>query len=494
MTANLARILTDTVERHPDRPAVKLGDTTLSYARLDAAVARCAGLLRRLGVQPGDRVGVMLPNVPYFPITYYAILRVGAVVVPMNVLLKGRETSFYLSDSGAKVIFAWMGFADAAKVGAQAAGAELIVVTPGEFDKQLAGEEAVSDVAERKASDTAVILYTSGTTGTPKGAELTHANMASNAATTARLVSATVEDRFLGALPLFHSFGQTAAMNLSVSVGAMLSLLPKFSAKECLEIVQGDKITIFLGVPTMYVALVGYPDADKYDVSSMRLCISGGAAIPVEVLRGFEKRYDAAVLEGYGLSETSPVASFNHPDRERKPGSIGTPIAGVEMKLVDDDGNEVAQGEVGEICIRGENVMKGYWDRPDATAAVLKDGWFATGDVAKTDEEGYYFIVDRKKDMIIRAGYNVYPREIEEVLYEHPAVAEAAVVGTPHSEFGEEVAAVVVLKEGATATPEELREYVKSQVAAYKYPRRVVVIDELPHGPTGKVLKREIKL
>jgi long-chain acyl-CoA synthetase len=494
MTANLARILTDTVTRDPDRPAVKLGDTTLSYAQLDGAVARCAGLLRRHGVQPGDRVGIMLPNVPYFPIAYYAILRLGAIVVPMNVLLKGRETSFYLSDSGAKVIFAWMGFADAAKVGAEASGAELVVVTPGEFDKMLAGEEPVTEVVDRVASDTAVILYTSGTTGTPKGAELTHANMLSNARVTAEMVSATREDRFLGALPLFHSFGQTASMNLAISVGALLSLLPKFSAKECLEIVQSDQITIFLGVPTMYVGLVQYPEAESYDVSSLRLCISGGAAIPVEVLRAFEKRYGAVVLEGYGLSETSPVACFNHPGRERKPGSIGTPIAGVAMKLVDEEGNEVPDGEVGEIAIRGHNVMKGYWERPDATLAVMRDGWFATGDMARKDDDGYYFIVDRKKDMIIRAGYNVYPREIEEVLYEHPAVAEAAVVGMPHPEFGEEVAAVVVLKEGATATPEELRDHVKAQVAAYKYPRRVILIDELPHGPTGKVLKREIHL
>ncbi|MEP6464150.1 MAG: long-chain fatty acid--CoA ligase [Frankiaceae bacterium] len=494
MAANLASILTDTAQRCPDRPAVKLGDSTLTYAQLDGAVARCAGLLRRLGVQPGDRVGIMLPNVPYFPIAYYAILRVGAVVVPMNVLLKGRETSFYLSDSGAKVIFAWMGFADAAKVGAEAANAELVVVTPGEFEKLLGGAEPVTEVAERDANDTAVILYTSGTTGTPKGAELTHANMLSNAQSTAKMVSATEEDRFLGALPLFHSFGQTASMNLSVYVGAMLSLLPKFSAKECLGIIAADKITIFLGVPTMYVALVQYPEAEEYDVSSLRLCISGGAAIPVEVLRSFEKRYDAIVLEGYGLSETSPVASFNHPGRERKPGSIGTPISGVELKLVDDDGKDVPQGEVGEICIRGENVMKGYWQRPEATESVMKDGWFATGDMARTDEEGYYFIVDRKKDMIIRAGYNVYPREIEEVLYEHPAVAEAAVIGTPHPEFGEEVAAVVVLKVGASATPEELRDHVKAQVAAYKYPRRVVLAEELPHGPTGKVLKREIHL
>jgi len=239
---------------------------------------------------------------------------------------------------------------------------------------------------------------------------------------------------------------------------------------------------------------VQYREAEDYDITSLRLCASGGAAIPVEVLGMFEKRYDAMLLEGYGLSETSPVASFNHPDRERKAGSIGTPIRGVAMRLVDDEGSEVALGEVGEICIRGDNVMKGYWQRPEATAAVMKDGWFATGDLATQDEDGYYFIVDRKKDMIIRAGYNVYPREIEEVLYEHPAVAEAAVIGVPHAEFGEEVAAVVVLKAGATATAEELREHVKAQVAAYKYPRQVVLIDELPHGPTGKVLKREIQL
>ena len=493
MTANLAHILTDSVDRYADRPAVKLGEASMTYAQLDGAVARCAGMLRRLAVQAGDRVGIMLPNVPYFPIVYYAILRVGGIVVPMNVLLKGRETSFYLTDSGAKAIFAWMGFADAAKVGAEAAGAELVVVTPGEFEKALAAEEPVTETVDRDGSDTAVILYTSGTTGTPKGAELTHANMYTNATITAdTLAKATAEDRFLGALPLFHSFGQTCSMNVAVYTGAMLSLLPKFTAKECLEIIQRDKITILLGVPTMYVGLVHFPAAKEYQTYSLRLCISGGSALPVEVIKAFESTFDAVLLEGYGLSETSPVASFNHPDRERKAGSIGTPIAGVEMRLADDEGNEVGPGEIGEICIRGHNVMRGYWQNPEATASVMKDGWFATGDMATLDEEGYYFIVDRKKDMIIRAGYNVYPREIEEVLYEHPAVAEAAVIGTPHAEFGEEVAAVVVLKDGATATPEELRDHVKAQVAAYKYPRRVILIEELPHGPTGKILKREI--
>jgi long-chain acyl-CoA synthetase len=242
----------------------------------------------------------------------------------------------------------------------------------------------------------------------------------------------------------------------------------------------------------MYAAMLHSPDSEKYDTSSLQVCISGGAAMPVEVMRGFEEHFGCTVLEGYGLSETSPMASFNHPDRERKPGSIGTPVKGVEMKVVDDDGNEVAQGESGEIVIRGHNVMKGYWKRPDATAEAIRDGWFHSGDIGRIDDEGYFFIVDRKKELIIRGGFNIYPREIEEVIYEHPAVREAAVIGVPHPELGEEVAAAVVLKTGSTASEAEIRDYVKANVAAYKYPRHVWFVDELPKGATGKILKREI--
>jgi long-chain acyl-CoA synthetase len=242
----------------------------------------------------------------------------------------------------------------------------------------------------------------------------------------------------------------------------------------------------------MYGALLHHPDREKFDVSCLRVCASGGAALPVEVLRGFEEAFGCKVLEGYGLSETSPVASFNHPDRERKAGSIGTPIEGVEFRLVDDAGDDVEPGAVGEILIKGHNVMKGYWKQPEATAESIKDGWFATGDMAKVDDEGYYFIVDRKKELIIRGGFNIYPREIEEVLYEHPAVREVAVVGIEHAELGEEVGAAVALKDGAEASPDELRAFVKEQVAAYKYPRHVWIVDELPKGPTGKILKREI--
>ncbi|HEY3020171.1 MAG TPA: long-chain fatty acid--CoA ligase, partial [Solirubrobacteraceae bacterium] len=440
-------------------------------------------------------VGIMLPNVPYFPIVYYGILRAGGVVVPMNVLLKGREVAFYLGDPKAKVLFAWGDVAGPAEEGAREAGAEVIVVRPGEFDGVLASAEAAPDVADRVAEDTAVILYTSGTTGKPKGAELTHGNLRRNVEITAvKLVGAHEDDVVLGALPLFHSFGQTCSMNAAVRAGACLDMIPRFDPGKALEIMQRDGVTVFQGVPTMFHALLNHPERERYDTSRLRLCTSGGAALPVEVLRGFEAAFRCKVLEGYGLSETSPVASFNHPDRERKPGSIGTPIEGVEMKVFDDKDNEVAQGEVGEIVIRGHNVMKGYWNRPDATEEVMRGGWFHTGDMAYVDEEGYFFIVDRKKDMIIRGGYNVYPREIEEVLYEHPAVSEAAVVGVPDEKMGEEVGAAVSLKPGAEADADELRYFVKQRVAAYKYPRKIWFVDELPKGPTGKILKREIEV
>ena len=309
----------------------------------------------------------MLPNVPYFPIAYYAIVRAGGVVVPMNVLLKGREVKYYLEDPEARLLLAWHGFAEAAHEGAQAAGAEVIDVAPGEFEQLLAAEEPDRELSEREGEDTAVILYTSGTTGQPKGAELTHANLLRNAEVSQSLFF-TEDDVVLGALPLFHTFGQTVCMNTGALAGATLTLIPRFDPGKALEIIQRDKVTLFAGVPTMYNAMLHHRDRDEYDTSSLKLCVSGGSAMPVELMRGFEEAFGCKILEGYGLSETSPVASFNHPDRERKPGSIGTPIEGVEMKVVDDDGNEVAQGEVGEIVIRGHNVMKGYWKRDDATA------------------------------------------------------------------------------------------------------------------------------
>jgi long-chain acyl-CoA synthetase len=496
MSENLATILTDSAAAHGDRTAFKLDDVELTYSVLDGSSARIAALLRSKGLEPGDRVGLMMPNVPYFPAIYYAILRAGGIVVPMNVLLRGREVKFYLSDSGARLLLAWHDFADAAEAGASEAGAEAVLVKPGEFEQLVMEHEPDAGVAERDADDTAVILYTSGTTGTPKGAELTHANLHRNCTVTqTTLGEFSHEDVLLGALPLFHSFGQTCTMNSAVAVGACVTMLPRFDPEKALRIIERDQVTVFQGVPTMYNAMLHADNADSVDASCLRLCMSGGAAIPVELIRGFEDKFGCVILEGYGLSETSPVASFNHPDRERKPGSIGTPIEGVEMQVWDDDGNELPRGEVGEIVIRGHNVMKGYWERPEATAeAIDENGWFRTGDMAKVDEDGYFFIVDRKKDLIIRGGYNVYPREIEEVLYEHPAIQEVAVLGVPDESLGEEVGAAVVLKKGESLDADGIKAYVKEQVAAYKYPRRIWFEDELPKGPTGKIMKREIEV
>jgi long-chain acyl-CoA synthetase len=509
MGLNLASLLTERAERTPDAPAIRLGELELSYGELDERSARLATLLREKGLEPGDRVGVMLPNVPEFPVAYYGVLRAGCVVVPMNVLLKRREIAFYLEDSGAKLLLAWHGFLEEARGGAAGAGAELVEVEPADFAALLAAQPPASgapsppmegerhigtEIADTAEDDTAVILYTSGTTGKPKGAELTHMNLFRNADVSGRTTSEIAQgDVVLGALPLFHSFGQTVSMNASLKVGACLTLVPRFDPGEALATMQRDGVTHFYGVPTMYGALLHHPERGSFDTSSLRICITGGASMPVEVLRGFEDAFGAKVMEGYGLSETSPVACSNHPDRERKAGSIGTPIEGVEMQVVDEDDNPVAQGEVGEIVIRGHNIMKGYWQRPDATAEAMRGGWFHSGDMARTDEDGYFYIVDRKKDLIIRGGYNVYPREVEEVLFEHPKIREAAVVGVPHDEWGEEIGAAVVLHEGEELAPEEVGAYVKERIAAYKYPRVVWFLDDLPKGPTGKILKREIE-
>jgi long-chain acyl-CoA synthetase len=495
MGLNLASIVTESAARTPDSVAVRLGGFELTYADLDDRSARLAALLRDKGLQQGDRVGVMLPNVLEFPIAYYGVLRAGGVVVPMNVLLKRREIAFYLEDSGAQTLLAWHGFGEEARAGAADAGTELIEVEPRAFAELLGDLEPDTEVADTGEGDTAVILYTSGTTGKPKGAELTHFNLSRNAEIASHTTCAIkAGDIVLGSLPLFHSFGQTVSMNASLRVGATLTLLPKFDPGETLEIMQRDSVTHFYGVPTMYGALLHHPGREDFDTSSLRICITGGASMPVEVLRGFEEAFECELLEGYGLSETSPVASSNHPGRPRKPGSIGTPLREVEMKVVDESDAEVPQGEVGEIVIRGHNVMKGYWQKPEATDEAMRGGWFHTGDMARIDEDGYFFIVDRKKDMIIRGGYNVYPREVEEILYEHPKIREAAVLGAPHDQWGEEICAAVVLHEGQELAPEEVSTYVKERIAAYKYPRQVWFIDDLPKGPTGKILKREIQV
>jgi long-chain acyl-CoA synthetase len=479
----------------PEHTALRMDDQVLTYAGLDDITARLAHMMTSMGIEPGDRIGLMVPNVPEFGLVFYAALRAGAVVVPINPLLKEREIAYYLGDSGARFLFAWHQIADVAAAGAKEAGAEPVVVGGPSFAESYSSHPPASEVVAREPLDTAVILYTSGTTGRPKGAELTHGGLNRNQEVTARnLLLLAPDDVIMGCLPLFHVFGLTCGLNAAIATGATLTLIPRFNPDKALAVIERDRVTVFEGVPTMYAAMLGTDPATRPDASSLRVCISGGAAMPVEVMRQFEDAFGAIVLEGYGLSETSPVASFNHPHAPRKPGSIGTPVEGVAIRLVGQDRQEVASGEVGEIEISGHNVMKGYWGKPEETAATIRDGWLATGDMARADEDGYLFIVDRKKDLIIRGGYNIYPREVEEVLYEHPAVAEAAVVGMPHASLGEEIGAAVVLKAGADVSPAELSAYVRSRLAAYKYPRRVWLLDSLPKGPTGKILRREVTI
>ncbi len=493
--SNLASNLVTTAQAHPDKVAIKLDDAELTWAQLHGLAAKAAGALRAAGLEPGDRVALILPNVPAFPVLFYGTLLAGGTVVPMNPLLKAGEIEYFFSDSGAKLAFAWGDFLDEARRGAEGTTTRVIASGPvGPSEEDLPAGEPIAAPVERADDDTAVILYTSGTTGRPKGAELTHRNLDLNAQRSAEdIIRIGTDDVVMGCLPLFHVFGLTCGLNTAVRTGATLTLVPRFEPGKALEVIARDGVTIFEGVPTMYGAMLHHPDASSADTSSLTTCVSGGSSLPEQTLKEFEEAFGVRLLEGYGLSETSPVASFNMLDQPSRPGTIGRVIPGCEMKLLDADGTELGPGEgAGEIAIRGDNLMKGYWNKPEATATAIPDGWFRTGDMATVDEDGYYTIVDRKKDMIIRGGMNIYPREVEEVLYSHPDVLECAVVGVPHPELGEDVGAAVSLREGATGDVEEIKAYVKDRIAAYKYPRTVWVLEDLPKGPTGKILKREI--
>jgi len=507
MSLNLALLLTESAKKYPAEPAVIFDAFRLNYAQLNGASNQFANALSRAGIKRQDKVAIMLPNIPQFPIAYYGALKLGAVVVPMNVLLKSDEIEYMLKNSEASALITFEGFAQEAFAAFQRVPdcKQLIIAQmPGSPHPLPAAENVYGftdfmkdsspkfDIVPTMPDDTAVILYTSGTTGKPKGAELTNFNMFYNAQFAGTLVPVNPGDVALVTLPLFHSFGQTSLMNVAIGRGAAITLLPRFDPVKVLEIIQRDKVTLFGGVPTMYFALLNTPNRADYDSSSLKYAVSGGAAIPVEILNAFKQVFGVEILEGYGLSETSPTVTFNLPGKS-KAGSIGTPIWGVEVKLFDAEDKEVAPGEMGEIVVRGHCVMKGYYKNPLATEEAMRNEWFHTGDIAKADEDGYYFILDRVKDMIIRGGFNVYPREVEEVFYQHPAVREAAVLGVPDPKMGEEVKAFVALKTGATATVEEIAAFVKSKVAAYKYPREVVIIDDLPKGPTGKILKRDLK-
>ncbi|MFD0684961.1 long-chain-fatty-acid--CoA ligase [Actinomadura fibrosa] len=512
---NLSVLLEDAARETPDRDAVVFGDIRLSYSFLDGVANQVANLLRSRGIGPGDKVALSTPNLPYFPMVYYGALKAGAVVVPLNVLLKPREIAYHLNDSDAKAFFCFEGtpelpLGEMGHAGfAQADGCENFFLLPASlaatespiegaelFWTALAGQSDAFDTADTEATDTAVIIYTSGTTGQPKGAELGHGNLLMNAMVDDTLFHRTLHDTSLVTLPLFHIFGQTCVMNVGFYRRATLVMQPRFDARQAVELMVKEKVNIFAGVPTMYWALLT-DDTAPEDVATirdnLRVAVSGGAALPMEVIKGVKEKFGVDILEGYGLSETSPVASFNRPDRPTKAGSIGLPVWGVEMKLISEDWKEIEGEGPGEIAVRGHNVMKGYYNRPEATAEAIKDGWFRTGDVARRDEDGYYYIIDRSKDMIIRGGYNVYPRELEEVLMTHPQVSLAAVVGVPHNSHGEEVKAYVIRTPDATITEDELVAWGKEQFANYKYPRIVEFRDELPMTATGKILKRELR-
>ncbi|MGB3632905.1 MAG: long-chain fatty acid--CoA ligase, partial [Rubrobacteraceae bacterium] len=482
-----------------------LDDRVIDYAGLRTAAKKFANALVSMGVKSGDKVAIMLPNVPEYVIAYYGILNTGAVVVPLNGLLQGPEVAYHLEDSDAVAFVAWESSLDAAQKGYEEAEncKDLIVVESpdGEgvpegltdFDELLAHQAAEFDVAPTMPDDTAVVIYTSGTTGRPKGAELSHFNLFFNAVYKAdNLLNLREDDVGMAVLPLFHIFGQTTVMNAGIYSGNTIAMIPRFEPEAALRTIQTAGVTTFVGVPTMYQYLLRHPDAADYDTSTLRIGISGGDSMPVEVLKNFEEKFGVVILEGYGLSETSPGACFNRSSEERKVGSIGIPFWGVEIKVIDEDGEEAPVGERGELVVRGHNVMKGYYKNPEATEESIRNGWFHTGDVATKDEDGYFFIVDRVKDLVVRGGYNVYPREVEEAIYEHPGVAEVAVIGVPHEELGEEVVAVIAMKDDKSATEEEIISFTQERIARYKYPRRITFMDELPKTATGKILKREL--
>ncbi|MFF8917754.1 long-chain fatty acid--CoA ligase [Streptomyces sp. NPDC015032] len=515
---NLAVMLEDSASAVPDRVAVITGEQKLSYAQLDAAASQIANLLVARGISPGDKVALSCPNTAQFPIAYYGILKAGAVVVPLNVLLKSREIAYHLGDSGARAYLChegstqlpvgregWAGFEES-----ETCEHFFLIADdptgPSPAPTPVPGAERLSGAAAGHSTrfatrvtepgDTAVVLYTSGTTGRPKGAELTHANMALNALTCHKIFGEAPHDVHLVTLPLFHSFGQTVQMNAGLAARATLVLMPRFDARVALDLMQRHAVTFFAGVPTMYWALLG-PDTADLDLpaaaKSLRIAVSGGAALPVEIHRRFRRTFEVTIREAYGLSETSPVATCTPLGAEARPGSIGTPVWGVEVALLAPDWTPVGPGEVGEIAVRGHNVMKGYHHRPEATEEVTRDGWFRTGDLASSDEDGWLYIVDRAKDLIIRGGYNVYPREVEEILHSHPAVSTVAVVGIPHDRHGEEIKAFVVPVPGADVTEQDLVDWSRSAMAGYKYPRLVEFRDALPMNATGKILKRELR-
>jgi len=502
MSFNLAVILSETARSSPERPVALFTGGQLTYRQLDQASDRLAGSLTAIGIEPGDPVALQLPNIPQFLISYFGILKAGGIVVPLNVMLRAPEVAFHLGDSGARVLIAWEGIlADAAK-GAEAAGLDHIYAVghAGDaagavpFERLLDVVVPRFEMVTRQPTDTAVIVYTSGTTGRPKGAELTHMQLYMNADIPGRLFDVQPDDVVITVLPLFHVFGLSSILDICVRFGCTMSLIPRFTPAAVLAAVQRDRATILEGVPTMFADLLSDPGLGDYDLSSLRIAISGGASIPAPVLDAFEERFGLVILEGYGLTETASTTTFNVSADERRAYSVGKPIWGTQTQVWDDQSRPLPPGpeNVGEIVTRGMHVMKGYWHNREATADAFTGDWLHTGDLGYFDEDGFLFIVSRKKELIIRGGYNVYPSEIENVLHAHPAIAEAAVVGVPDERLGEEVMAVVILRPSMDIVADELVAYCRERLAAYKCPRVFQFRAALPKNSLGKVLKDEL--
>ena len=519
MSLNLANIPFSAARQYADQVAIRQGRNTFSYQELCQQINAFSYALQQHGLHAGDKVAILLPNVPQFCVSYFSVLSFGGIVVPLNVLFTAEEIHYHLEDSHCAAIVVWEAYVSKAWAAARNTQCHYIIaccapdsdeILPNnvlDYNKLLQvsitnEQYRQSDISPCSADDTAVILYTSGTTGRPKGAELTHFNLYDNARWVSERLMRTEYDKLLvfgpghvalAALPLFHSFGQTVIQNAFLMHGACISLLPRFYPIDVAETIKAHKVTFFAGVPTMFISMLNDPHVTSENLASLKYAISGGAPLPLEALEQFKVRFDINILEGYGLSETSPVACFNNLLRPQKAGTVGPAIDLCEVKIVNEENKDLAQGEVGEILIRGSNIMKRYYKQPEATNESIRNGWFYTGDLGTLDEDGFVTIVDRKKDMIINGGLNVYPREVEEIIYQHESIAEAAVVGFPDPVQGEEVVAVVALKPGCELYQNELAHHCRKHLASYKVPRKTVIMDSLPKGPTGKILKREIK-
>src|SRR5689334_10383769 len=503
MSFNLATILTETTLAAPDAPVCRFGGNPTSYRELDEQSGRLAAGLQAAGLAPGQVVAVQLPNLPQFLIAYFGALKAGLVVLPLNPLLMAPELEYHLGDSAAALLIGFEGMHAEAVKACETTGIPLYLVSMGTGPLpdgtrplgELFGAAALDEPGgvPRAPDDTAVLVYTSGTTGRPKGAELTHFQLYMNSTVAGGLFGVRNDDVVLAVLPFFHVFGLSSVVNVFVRQGGCLSIVPRFQPGAVLDVLEADRCTVIGGVPTMLHALAQLDIAGR-DLSALRVAVSGGASLAEDIMRTFEEKFGIEVLEGYGMTETASSCSFNRPG-EKKVLSIGKPMWGVRMRICDPSGQILPAGRdhVGEIHIKGHNVMKGYLGRPEATAETLIDGWLHSGDLGYMDEDGFYFIVDRAKDLVIRGGYNVYPREIEEVLYAHPAIGEAAVIGKPDERLGEEVVAVVALRPGASATAAEIIAYTRERLAAYKYPREIRFMAELPKGPSGKILKTALR-